>query len=160
MVSLERKKRECDDLDHEPWCVKFSVSSICQCLVVQHNLLSWFERWHPCIRTAGTSERITKVTLSQTNMKVTICLRCSQVSLLMIYSHFHRQIWACWSSVLVGFPAPVPQQGHMCYKQTTYCVMWCLHAAVFFLWWKIIFGDLTSSCKPSSWQLRLHKWVL
>ncbi len=39
------------------------ISSIYQRLVVQHNLLPWFKRWHPHVGTAGTSESITKVTL-------------------------------------------------------------------------------------------------
>lgn len=46
-----------------------AVSSVRQRVVVQYNLLSWFERWHPQIRTAGTSERITKITLPQTSEK-------------------------------------------------------------------------------------------
>lgn len=32
------------------------------------------------------------------------------------HSHFHRQIWAGYSSVFLYSPAPALQQGHMCYS--------------------------------------------
>lgn len=57
------EKKKCNH--HEQSCVKSSVLSIGQRLLVQQNLLSRFERWHSCIWTAGTSERITQVTLPQ-----------------------------------------------------------------------------------------------
>lgn len=113
---------------------KSSVSGICQCLLVQHYLLSWFERWHAQVWTAGTSECIAQVTLPQIENKSITSLHCQQVTMMgekmckkltiKIYSHFRRQILPCLSFVFLHSPAPTPPQDHMCYTKHTSTNIW------------------------------------